>query len=1192
MAHADDLVEQALRKRILLPGLFTYPVLIESLTVEGDAVLASVRCPDGRQEDVTLEVSELESALAATLGTEPQLISGEDVFNSLEATRIRLAYYYDQFFAVSLSGVRALPHQLEAVYERLLPQPRLRFVLAHDPGAGKTIMAGLLIKELKLRGAIERILILVPSPLTPQWQDELLEKFDETFEIVDSHVETGQLLGNVWQRKPQCIASLDYAKRDSADSTSGRSVRDAILQCSWDLVIIDEAHKASASRYGDEVVPTKRYRLVEELSRSPHVHHMLLLTATPHQGKDEQFRLFLRLLDPDQFESQDEDELKRMLSDPQCPFFMRRVKEELRDFDGQRLFLPRHAWTVDFDLNGGELQLYKEITDYIKEYLGKTYSGRRRMAVALARSVLQRRLASSLHAIAESLRRRLDRLGGLLAEIEKLPVAEREKRLREVGLIDVDEEVSDDEREEGEADRIASQVTVVESLDGLRREVAELRRLHADASALRDAGPEHEQKLKKLYECLQRAQFSELKEAGGKLLIFTEHRDTLAHLEKNLRKWGYTVVTIHGGHNAIERKERRRQFEQDDIQVCIATDAAGEGINLQFCHLMINYDVPWNPNRLEQRMGRIHRIGQRREVHVFNFVAVNTEEGKVLYTLLDKISRIREALDTDRIFDVIGTFLRVEGLNVEDVLRDAAINPRRAEDFIHDVEKLSKERVEALLSATDVALARKQLDLNDLHRRTQLHEDLRLMPEYVERFFGIATKATGLEVEQRADGLLRVPSVARRFRAHTLKSVQRFGPARERYLKATFRKEQKRDKNSDAELLSPGHPLYAAVVELFESKLGHVEGGTSLFFDPRTSDPYYLHFFEVTVAGEAADWERNRGESSTVIDARFVPIIEHAGGPQDQRYEEASQDILHDLTPLAPGQSVPPEQLEASGIELTIGPVGGERARKALSWVRLKVQHPMVKRQQSIRASDAKVRREYLDRAFDARIHRLKQSEFDLLGKKAAGEQGAEGRLAILQDELQQTELRRIDRLRGVERLAVARSGAVRHMATIVVLPTPDTIGHALLRSDPEVERIAMEFVMAEELRRGWEPKDVHDLKDGRGYDILSFGPPDGKTGLRPVRRIEVKGRSAETGDVALTRNEWIKAGRLRMDYWLYVVYNARPDQSAAARLLAIQDPANALAGVAEKLVVVKGYLIPGSAITRIARPLDCGTAA
>ena len=1185
MADAADLSERALRKRVLLPGLFTYPVLIESITIEEDAVLASVRCPDGRQEDVTLEVRELESALAATQSTEPQLLRGEDVFNSLEATRIRLAYYYDQFFAVSLSGVRALPHQLEAVYERLLPQPRLRFVLAHDPGAGKTIMAGLLIKELKLRGAIERILILVPSPLTPQWQDELLEKFDETFEIIDSHVETGQLLGNVWQRKPQCIASLDYAKRDSSDNASGRSVRDSILQCSWDLVIVDEAHKASASRDGDEVKRTKRYKLIEELSRSPHVHHMLLLTATPHQGKDEQFRLFLRLLDPDQFESQDEDELKRMLSDPQCPFFMRRVKEDLRDFDGQRLFLPRHAWTVDFQLTGGEKALYDEITRYIGEYLGKTYSGRRRMAVALARSVLQRRLASSLHAIAESLRRRLERLSDLLAEIEKLPPAEREKRLRGGGLIDVDDEVGDDDRDEGESDRVASQVTVAESVEGLRREVAELRRLYAETIALRDAGPDEEQKLRKLHECLQRAQFAELKEAGGKLLIFTEHRDTLAHLEKNLRKWGYTVVTIHGGHNAVERKERRRQFEQDDIQVCIATDAAGEGINLQFCHLMINYDVPWNPNRLEQRMGRIHRIGQRREVHVFNFIAVNTEEGRVLYALLEKIQNIREDLNTDRIFDVIGTFLRVEGLNVEDVLREAAVNPRRAEDFIHDVEKLSKERVTALLEATDVALARKQLDLNDLHRRTQLHEDLRLMPEYVERFFGIAAKSTGLDVEQRADGLLRVPSVPRRYRAHTLKSVQRFGPARDRYLKATFRKDQKRDKNSDAELLSPGHPLYAAVVELFESKLGHVEGGTALFFDPRANDPYYLHFFEVSVAGEAADWERSRGESSTVIDARFVPIIEHIQGSPGERYEEASQDILHDLTPLAPGESVPPDQLENHGVEIQIGPAGSERARQALSWVRLKVQHPMVKRQQALRASDAKIRRDYLERAFDARLHRLKQTEFDMLAKE--GEQGVEGRLSQLRDEIQQTELRRMERLRAVDRLAVARSGAVRHMATIVILPAPDSIGHTLLRSDPEVERIAMEHVMAEEVRRGWEPKDVSDLKDGRGYDILSYGPPDANTGLRPVRRIEVKGRSVDAGDVALTRNEWIKAGRLRQDYWLYVVYNARPDKLAELRLLTIQDPANALAGLAEKLVVVKGYLVPGSAIARIARPLD-----
>lgn len=1171
---ASDLTVRALRKRIHLPSQFTYPVLVEHVTLDEGMALVRVSRPDGGQEEVTLEVEELEDALAAASGRSADLVSGRDVFDALEAVRIRLAYAYDPYFAVSLSGVRALPHQLEAVYERLLPQARLRFVLAHDPGAGKTIMAGLLIKELKLRGALDRILILVPAPLAPQWQDELSDKFGETFEIIDSHAETSQVAGNIWQRFPQVIASIDYAKRHTDDNSSGRSVRDSVLQCSWDMVIVDEAHKASAAQYGNEVKPTKRYKLVEELSRSPQVHNLLLLTATPHQGKDDQFRLFLRLLDPDQFEAQNMAEIAKLLEEDRCPFFLRRIKEDLRDFDGRKLFVPRNAWTEPFELNGAELDLYEDVNRYIRDYLGRSYTGRRRMAVALARSVLQRRLASSLNAITESLRRRLERLSELHTEVEKLPPAEREKRLRDAGVLDVDDEAEYDDSGEDEHDQAVTDVSVAETVEGLRKEVAELRRLHGKAAAIRDA-PWQEQKLVALRKCLDRAQFNELQDASGKLLIFTEHRDTLNHLEKKLKEWGYRVVTIHGGHSPLDRKEKRRQFEQE-TQICVATDAAGEGINLQFCHLMINYDVPWNPNRLEQRMGRIHRIGQDKEVHVFNFVAVNTEEGKVLKTLIDKIQAIKVALKSDRIFDVIGPFLRAKNLNPEDVLRDAAINPKRATDFVNDVQRLSSEDLERLRSTTDVALARRQLDLSQLNGRTQLHEDLRLMPEYVERFFLDAAQATGLAIEQRADGLYRISSVPQRFRSPTLRAVQRYGVARDRYLKATFRKDQRVGRNADAELLSPGHPLYAAAIELFEAKLGHVEGSTALFMDPRSEEPYYLHAFEVGVVGESADLDPRTSKSDT-LEARFVPIIEQLDGT----FEVASQDILHDLTPLA-GASEETDKI-ARDHELTVGPLDAERARKAASWVRLRVQHGLVKAQQARRAEDATIRRNYLERAFDARLHRMREAEWDIHARVAAGEQGAQGRLSIVADEIQQTERLRTERLRAVERLRVARAGDVRHLASVIILPAPrDSDAHRLMKSDPVVEAIAMKFVMMHEVARKWDPQDVHDLKDGRGYDILSTGPVDAETQLRPVRRIEVKGRSTPDGDVALTRNEWIKAARLGRDYWLYVVYHARA--GAEPRLMAIQDPVRVLGAASKPLTVVKGYWIAGEAIERAAK--------
>jgi superfamily II DNA or RNA helicase len=1168
-----ELTARAQGRRVSLPGYFSFPVLIEQVSINGNMAWARVKRPDGGLEEITIESPELEAALAKANAQGMTFVPGNEVFDSLESARIRLAYHFDEFFAVSLSGVRALPHQLEAVYERLLPQPRIRFVLAHDPGAGKTIMAGLLIKELKLRGAAERILILVPAPLTPQWQDELQEKFDETFEIIDSHSETGQVAGNLWQRKNQVIASMDYAKRDAADSAAGRSVRDAILQCSWDLVIVDEAHKASASQYGDEVKPTKRYRLIEELSRSPHVHHMIFLTATPHQGKEEQFRLFLRLLDPDQFEAIDQEEVGKLLAEDRCPFFMRRTKEDLRDFSGRPLFVKRNAYTEDFELGGAEKELYDDVTHYIQEFLGKTYTGRKRMAVALARSVLQRRLASSLHAITESLRRRYERLSNLLEEAERKPPAEREAFLRATGVLTVDDEMEWEDVFEETRDE-AEDLPVAETMEGLRREVAELRRLRARSEALRDQGGA-EQKLMALRRCLEKSQFAELRDQNGKLLIFTEHRDTLDYLERNLKEWGYSVVTIHGGHSAMERKERRLRFQSPEVQVCIATDAAGEGINLQFCHLMINYDVPWNPNRLEQRMGRIHRIGQEREVHVFNFVAVNTEEGRVLHILLEKIRQICKDLKTDRIFDVIGTFLRVEGLNAEEVLREAAINPRRVEDFIKNVERLSPERVREFEKATRVALARRQLDLGALHQRNELHRDLRLMPEYVEEFFLAAANKVDLNIERRADNLLRIPSVAQRFRSPTLRAVQRFGAARERYLKATFRKEQRGGKNLDAELLSPGHPLYGAVVELLESKLERTQGATALFRDPRAGRPYFLHVFEVGVRGESADL-RSSGGTGETIDAQFVVVAEQLDGTREQ----VSQDIFHELDALKLEQ-VDEEEARQEGLAVPLEPVLPERVRQVERWVRETIQHPLVKRARDRRQEDARIRREYLERAFEARELRLKADELDLLAQVDRGEQGAAGRLSQVQDVLQQIEKLKVERIRSLERLAVARPGDVRHLASAVVLPLPEGDAAAgLLRSDPVVEETAMRVAMDFERRRGWEPLDVSKLCDGRGYDIQSFGPAD-DSGIRPVRRIEVKGRSSPNGDVVLTPNEWRKARRLAADYWLYVVYNARP--GAEPLLKSVQDPAHVLEQASTELVVVKGYRIAGEAVIQAA---------
>jgi hypothetical protein len=373
--NGDELARRARRRRVHLPEHFVDPVIIEHAQPEGGVYLLTVRTLSGRLEQVTLEAAPLRAALEAAV-EDAKAVPAGSFFLLVESVRIRLAYAFDPHFAVSLSGVDALPHQLEAVYGRLLPQARLRFLLADDPGAGKTIMAGLLIKELRLRAAVERILVLCPAPLTIQWQDELHAKFDEVFERMDADRVRDQVAGNPWDRYPRCIVSIDFAKQDD--------VWPALMRVPWDLVVIDEAHKCSARSYGEEVKKTLRYHLAERLSTQ--AERLLLLTATPHQGDPDQFAHFLRLLDPDQFA--DEALNQKLLALEGSPWVLRRMKEDLRDFDGRPLFTKRHPVTQPFELSLAEKRLYDEVTTYINRFLPRQTGGRRQMSVAPARTVL------------------------------------------------------------------------------------------------------------------------------------------------------------------------------------------------------------------------------------------------------------------------------------------------------------------------------------------------------------------------------------------------------------------------------------------------------------------------------------------------------------------------------------------------------------------------------------------------------------------------------------------------------------------------------------------------------------------------------------------------------------------------------------------------------------------------------------
>ncbi len=626
-------------------------VTIVAVEPHGDAILNVVyRGDDGHIADRLLTLEDLGRIEVATGRRWSFDADGAAFKLASEARRIQLAHLFDPFAAVGSSTIQPLPHQIEAVYGRLLPLQPLRFLLADDPGAGKTIMSGLYIRELMLRGDLDRCLVIAPGSLVEQWQEELFDKFDLRFDILSRDMVEAARTGNPFQERNLLIARLDQLSR-SEELQAKLAVTD------WDLVIVDEAHKMSARLYGDEVTRTLRFQL-GELVRD-RARNLLLLTATPHNGSNEDFLLFLSLLDPDRFAGR----LRHAKHLPDVSDLMRRyVKENLLTFDGKRLFRERRATTVNYDLTPDEMRLYEAVSSYVQDGMGRAQAmeqggdRRRGLAVGFALAALQRRLASSPEAIFQSLRRRKEKLTAQLLQAQKAGTLGEVQRLGG-RLADPDGFDSDDfdaeEFEELEDEAIENAMSA-ESIVELEREITELRVLEMLASDLRASG--QDKKWVELRDILQSDEFNTPGEPR-KLIVFTEHRDTLNYLEGKIRTLlgrEEAVVVIHGG---VKREDRRRvqdAFRNDPaVKILVATDAAGEGVNLQRANLMVNYDLPWNPNRIEQRFGRIHRIGQEQVCHLWNLVAHGTREGMVFQRLFAKIEQQR-GLYGDQIYDVLG----------------------------------------------------------------------------------------------------------------------------------------------------------------------------------------------------------------------------------------------------------------------------------------------------------------------------------------------------------------------------------------------------------------------------------------------------------------------------------------------------------------------------------------------------------
>ena len=548
----------------------------------------------------------------------------------MEAHRIALAHHFDPYFAIHNSRIEALPHQIVAVYEEMLPRQPLRFLLADDPGAGKTIMAGLLIKELMVRGDVRRCLVVLPSKLAEQWRDELYEKFDLKFDIFSRDMMESSL-GNPFEEYARLIVRLDLLIRHE------RFKKKLEASGEWDLIICDEAHRMSALVSGKKVKKTKRYHIGESLSGL--CRHFLLMTATPHNGKEADFQAFMALLDRDRFEGS----FRRRMDYGDPSDLMRRMtKDNLFRFDGRPLFPERYAYTVRYPLSSEEKALYLAVTRYVREEMEwvdrlKKKNRKRSNTVGFALQILQRRLASSPAAIYHSLKRRCERLQEVLRlkrDRERL----RERILDRVSQDPWEEDEWDtlEEYDQGEIDEIEEEIvagsTASESRERLSEEIKRLEVLEGQAYRVWRSG--ENQKWKQLARVFEDSLMVDDQGHRRKLIIFTEAKDTLDYLvEKIEGRLGDSeaVACLHGGIKLEDRKEVIERFMKDkELLVLVATDVAGEGINLQSGHLMVNYDLPWNPNRIEQRFGRIHRIGQREVCHLWNLVAGDTREGRFM----------------------------------------------------------------------------------------------------------------------------------------------------------------------------------------------------------------------------------------------------------------------------------------------------------------------------------------------------------------------------------------------------------------------------------------------------------------------------------------------------------------------------------------------------------------------------------
>ena len=994
--------------------------------------------------------------------------------------------------ALASTPLRAYPHQTLAVYGSMLPQPVLRFLLADEPGTGKTIMAGMWLREAQRLGLAKRVLVVAPANLVTKWQEDFERFFDGQLRRITAETIRQDGLStphDTW------VVSLHLAAQNVA-------VQEAIHpdRYPWDAVIFDEAHN---------LTPTARtFHQVAEMvaSKTPHA---LFMTATPHRGDEWTFRRLLNLVDPSVFpaiakppEPRGDKQSTVQLGavKPGSLHFLRRMKEQLVDYDERRrLFEPREAVNVKVNLDNREGHYYEQAIALVDAFYPVKARG-------LAKMVYGKRAASSLWALAETLRRRRDKMGtgAPVTGPDDTPEAD-DPDAQEAKVV---AETSLDRTEERKQIK-----TILDQLDAYlasdQLTVSKWPRMTADCLELNGIGPGR----------------------GNQVVVFTEFLDTATWLVDRFNGAGFSARRYSGADSNADRDQVRREFMAGGFEVLVSTDAGNEGIDMQAAHVLVNWDIPWSLVRLEQRMGRVHRIGQNRKVLLYNVLATGTREQDAHASLLDKLMAAANDLD-GKMFDslsVIAEKVLGGAADAEKIEEMLCLFYEKGDSYmpynelkgieVDDIRRIRDEHFE------NYKYLQSSLDMDEAV--ASLHDDYleRINPFIVERYLRRlqAAELVSLEKSARADEGLWFLSLTSAV-AHELPASFKQPTAGEKHLVAT-----RADAIGEGSvvMLGPGDPAFGDLIRdtIRPTLAGALWQGGSLI-DRHSTGDYELHVYEVVITegdstinaqeGQRPLRERSktlgyliRADSSGVrpVNWSTLPVVEvpqtTGGAPKHPQYGNA------------------PEAAAAQAADAEV-----EARRSALeTWVsRLRTQ----------------LNRLPHDLTQDIADHQERVSQRDAI------KQSVSTRLATLQAAC------------VVNRSTTRRIGWAHVTGT--AQPDPDVT--------PESERVSMNLVTALLSDQGWQVEDVST--EGRGYDLHA------RRG-RELRCVEVKGRtgSAASSGVSLTDNEFIQAAQHGSNYWLYVVDHCA---DGTGKLFgAWQDPVAVFTDTAKPVNMLR---IPGSALT------------